>query len=255
MSRGRPSVLPAFLIAFVSVLAASGCGAHLFVPPDGPGVPAPEASAVWARLTADCRSVDSLVAAMQVSGRGLPSLSITGAVTRAGEVMLDARAAGTQQFRLSGTASAAMIWLRDGNRVARGPAAAIVEALVGARLGPDRLLAILSGCLATDLSVTQAARYGDRLAIVTPDTRVFLRETDNVWRVEAAEFDGVIAQYDAFDAGWPTAIVMRSAPGEPAEFRLTVRVTNWRQGLVAPAVFAPPVPAGAVEVGLEELGF
>jgi len=225
----------------------------LFVPPTGPGQPAPEAAGIWNELTADCRGVESLVVGMRVSGPGVPSLSITGAITRDGRLRLDARAAGTTQFILFGSAPDAAIWLRDGNRIAHGAADAIVEALVGVRLGPERLLAVLTGCMARDLSVAEALRYGDRLAVVTSDTRAYLRQGEVGWVAEAALFDRVIVQYDAFDDGWPARLLMRSAPGAAVEFRLSITVSDRRAGPVPAEAFEPEIPADAVPVELEAL--
>jgi len=244
---------PVRLLVVTGLLVTTGCGARLFVPPAGPGQPAPEAAAIWNDLTADCRGIESLVVGMRVSGPGVPSLSITGAITSDGRLRLDARAAGTTQFILFGSAADAAIWLRDGNRVAHGAAEAIVETLVGVRLEPERLLAVLTGCMAKDLTVAEARRYGDRLAVVTSDTRAYLRHGEDGWVAEAALFDRVIVQYDAFDGGWPARILMRSAPGTAVEFRLSIAVSDRRAGPVAAEAFEPEIPADAVPVELEAL--
>jgi hypothetical protein len=241
----------ASLLAFA--LTAAGCGAGAFVPPAGPGAPAPDAAAIWAQAIERCRGVDALVVSMRVSGRGIPSMTVDGAVTGAGRIMLRGRAGGTTQFELAGTAGDARLWVREGNRVARAQASDIVRTLVGVPMGPERLLAVLTGCATRDVALIGAARYGSQIGIDTADARVFLRASEAGWHPVGATFDGVVVTYRAFADGWPEELGLRVEPGGAADPRLSVVVNQRRAGDVPPEVFDVQIPEGAVPVELDDL--
>src|SRR5207248_1142771 len=81
-------------------------------------------------------------------------------------------------------------------------AAAIVEALVGLPFGPRALLALLTGCSGQE-AVLDAARYGDVIAVRTPDVRVYLRQIGGDWRVVASDLLEVRVEYSTGADGWP----------------------------------------------------
>mgnify|MGYP001764850654 CR=1 FL=1 len=77
--------------------------------------------------------------------------------------------------------------LRDGNRIVRARTDEIVDALIGARLGPEQFLAMLTGCIARDRSVTTATSFDRTRRISTPDATLFLEQTNGAWRIVAGE--------------------------------------------------------------------
>ncbi len=159
--RGRTTGVPVALgVVLLAAGGAAACAAHRFSLPAGPPGPVADAAAIWAAATRRCRNVERYQAELHLSGRvngaRVPGLTVGLALDGQGHIAVEARVAGSSVFLLAGTAARATLLLRNDHRVVTGPAADIVEALVGAPLGPARLEAVLSGCVATDLTLQRA---------------------------------------------------------------------------------------------------
>lgn len=236
------------------LLAGSACAAHVFVPPPGPGVPAPDAAAAWDEAARACRDVRNVSANVRVAvraGRGKsPSLAVTVVATAAGGIRLD----GAQVFLLAGNASRADYLRRDDNRFVTARADEIVEAMAGVKLGPERLLAVLTGCVATSPGFVDGARFGSQLAVRTRDSRVFLARRDGRWRAVAGDADGIVVDYRGFDGDWPSA--WRAAAATSAAI-LDVTVTDLTVNDASldgnTAAFQVKLPPSATPMTLEEL--
>ena len=122
-------------------------------------------------------------------------------------------------------------------RVVHGSAADIVEALVGVRLTPERLLAVLSGCVSPRPLATAADRIGSLVRLTTADSTIYVTQQDGQWRLRAAEFGDIVADYRRVDAGWPREIELRSGP----DVRLNVQVIEF--------VRSPQLPPGLFRGG------
>jgi hypothetical protein len=190
------------------------------------------------------------------AGRGLsPSLAVTVVATAAGGIRLD----GAQVFLLAGTAAHAQLWLRQDNRLVTARADEIVDALINVdvKLGPERLLAVLTGCTARSLALVDAARFGPQIAVRTTDSRVFLDRRDGRWRAVAGDADGVIVDYRRFSGDWPAVWRAASAASGPSAPMIEVTVTDLVINDASidgrPDVFQLKVPAGATPMELEEL--
>ena len=241
--------------------ALSGCAPALFVPPAGPGVPAPEAAAAWADATRACRGVTSYKGTLRVSGRingdRIPTtVTIFTGVTPTG-LDLEAVAANRQIFRMAGTAAEATLYLDDGHRYAKGTSEDLTDALIGVRLGPARWLALLTGCVATPPDFVSAARYDKDLAITTASARVFLSVMEGGWHAHRGLFDGLTVEYEQFTSAvsaFPAKWRIDSDAGRDPSVRLSIESGDVTAGLPLEArVFTMSLPADASPMTIDEL--
>ena len=249
--------LRAVLIAAVAV-AGSACGAAVFRPPTGPGVPAADGSAAWDEATRTCQGAKNFKAALRVSGRagdeGFPAISVDAAVDDGGSIYLSATHTGQALFLLVGRSDRATLWLRKEDRAVTDAPAAIIDRMLGVGLAPARLLAVLTGCGARDFEVRQAARLGSLLRIETADATVFLEQQQGAWRTKAAMVDGFTVQYERDGTSVPQRIMITADPGRPPA-RLDIRVSEAElNGTIDPKIFVPPAgAASATPLALEDL--
>lgn len=213
----------------------------------------PEGSSVWTELVRPCRGVTMVRAELRVSGRvdgqGFPSLT-TGLAVDADRLAIEAVAGPRRVFNLAGDRASVVLLNHLDGRMTRGPAADVVDALVGVRLTPDRLLAVLTGCVSTDAAPVLAERLGTTARIRTADSLIYLVEHHGQWRLAAAEFGDVLADYRRVEDGWPREIELRRG----ADVTLRLRVIEFeRNPQLPPAVFQLQVPDAFVEVPLDAL--
>lgn len=241
-------------------LAATACGHPMFAPPSGPGTPVVDAAGSWAAATAGCRGAKSYAAALRMSGRVgdqriWPPIAVDTAVTADHSIYMGATVAGRSIFLLAGSVDRATLWLRREQRVVTAPPAEIIEAILGISLPPGRLLAIFTGCLTRDATMTAAARYGRLLTIDTPDGRVHLERRDAGWQTRAGEAEGFIVEFARETSSFPQKIWIRSVPGREPRAALDITVSDVEvNGRVPPAVFEAPAGAAAAQpMTIEEL--
>jgi hypothetical protein len=252
--RGRSASPWARLAALMLALAVSAaCAGGRFVRPAGTAVPFPEGPAIWMELSRGCRAVAMARAELRVSGRvegqGFPSLT-TGLVADADHLAIQTMAGARPVFTLAGDRASVVLLNHLDRRMTRGAAADVVDALVGVRLQPDRLLALLSGCVSSDATVTLAERVGAAARLRTADSVIYLVERQGQWRLAAADFGDVTADYRRVEDGWPREIELRRG----VDVRLRLRVIEFeRNPRLSPAVFDLQVPDAFVEVPLETL--
>jgi hypothetical protein len=237
---------------------ASACAPALFVPPVGPGDPAPDAAAAWAEATRACRGVDSYKGSLRVSGRiggeRLPTaIGIATGATATG-IRLEGHAAGRSIFTLAGTSDQATLYLDDGHRTATGRPEDLTDALMGVKLGPGRWLALLTGCVATPPDFVAGARYGANLAVTTPSGRVFLSLANGAWHTAHGTFDGLVVTYRRFASSLPAEWQLSSEAGRDPSVDLSVSVDDVTAGSpIAPLVFTVTQPPDATPMTLDEL--
>ena len=238
-------------------MAAAACGARIFVPPTGPGTPT-DASSAWTSVTKTCRSATSYVGELRVSGRAgsrrIARLRIETAVTR-DQIYMNATVSGQTFFVLAGSSSEATLWLRHDRKVVKAPAGDIVEAILGLSVPPDRLFALLTGCVTRSFDVTAATSYGQRMAVQTPDARVYLEQTQTGWQTLAGEAEGFVVELKWQGGAVPERLWLNSIPGrEPrASLAVTAEGPNLNEAVPA-SFFAPPAGAASAEpMTIEEL--
>jgi hypothetical protein len=238
-------------------VAAAACGHAIFVPPAGPGT-ATDASAAWAVATAPCRAAQSYSGNLRISGRAgsqrIWHLDVETAVTPR-QIYMGATFSRQPIFILAGTTSEATLWLRPEQRVVKGPAGDIIEAILGLSMPPDRLLSLLTGCGTRIYDVTSAQSFGGLLAIQTPDARVYVERQGTVWRTRAAEAEGFRVEFSWTAAALPGKLWIRSTPGREPAASLDLSVSDASATDPIPSsVFTPPSgAAGADPMTLEEL--
>ncbi len=229
-----------------------------FVPPVGPGEPAPDAAAAWAEATRACRGVTSYKASLRVSGRirgeRLPTtIDIATGATAAG-IRLEGRAANRNIFKLAGTADGATLYLDDGHRSASGRPEDLTDALMGVKLGPGRWLALLTGCVATPPDFVSGARYRADLAVTTPSDRVFLALENGAWRSVHGTFDGLVVTYRRFSSSLPDEWRLSSEPGRDPSIALSVSVDDMTTSSpIASSAFALTLPDDVTPMTLDQL--
>jgi hypothetical protein len=241
------------------LLATFACAPALFVPPVGPGVPAPDARAAWTDATRACRGVSSYRTSLRVSGsiggQHLPTtITVITGVTADG-FRLEGSAAGRSIFLLAGTRDHASLYIDDGHRVATGRPEELTDALFGVKLGPERWLALLAGCVSPTPAGADGVRYGDDLAVTAGVVRVFLSKTADGWQVHHGAFDGLIVTYEAFAFSLPGRWRLSSEPDRHPAVSLSVAVDRPTTAVAIPpeAYSLKNLPADVTSMSLEEL--
>jgi hypothetical protein len=230
----------------------------MFVPPAGPGAPAPDAATAWEEATKTCRTVTTFAPTLRLSGRvsgsRVPGLTVLGAVTTAGGLRLQATAASRTIFELAGTNARATFYWREDNKVATARADELIEALTGLKLGADALLPILTGCVTRTQTMSRGERYGDLLAITTDTGRVFLRQ-ERGWRAHFGDVQGLAVQYVWQNAPFPQEVRLNAQRGTPSEVQLRLRMDDGPivNSALGPETFALTVPSTAVPMTLDEV--
>lgn len=246
------------LVTLVCVLSA-GCAAHRFTFPAGSGLPAPDGPSAWTEATQGCRAVGTYSATMFMSARvgaeRFPGITVFSGLTDTGSFLLQGRAGlGQRLFDLAGGADPATLVLYREDRYTVGPAMDILEALVGIRLGPERLLAILTGCVTRSDVVIRAAWHDDVLEVDTGDARVFLRWRDGRWQPRASFVDGLEVDFTRIVGGWPQEVNLQTGPGQSPQASLRVILEDVQINVdLNPAAFDLAVPETAVFITLDEL--
>jgi hypothetical protein len=243
-----------------AVVLTASCGAPARVAlPTGPGAPAPEAATAWAQATKSCRDVQSFTGELRLSGhagdRRLRG-TIQSAVTASGQIRLEMPAPfGQPVFVLAGSADRTTLLLPRDGRYVFAPAAEILDALIGTKLEPRFLLALLTGCGGSETAMTSAVRYGDEIAVVTSAGRVLLAERKSIWEVIAAETPDLIIEYPEPAGGSPPRrLRLSSPPGRTPAIDLSLSTDQVEiNSTLPPAAFAVQVPANATALTLADL--
>jgi hypothetical protein len=225
--------------------------------PSGPPAAAPDAVAVWSAAAARCRAVTTYSAELHISGHvgdgQKLKATVLGGFTATDDIRLELPAPfGGKIFVLGGMKGSATLVTRD-DRVLNAPAAKIVEALIGLPFGPRALLALLTACSGEE-AVVDAGRYGDVLAVRTPDVRAYLRRVGGEWRAIATDLTDLRVEYSVGANGWPAEMRISSLPGRTPVLGLTIAVRQIEVNSAMPAsTFSVTVPAAATPVSLDEL--
>ena len=183
-------------------------------------------------------------------------LAVETAVT-ADRIYMSATHSGQPVFVLAGSASDATLWLRrnDPERVVKAPAGAIVDAILGLSVPPERLLAVLTGCVTRAFDVVSAVEYDGLLGIGTADARVFLQRIGAAWRPRAGVLEGFTVEFGWESSPLPARVWIQSTPGREPRASVTLTVSDAAVDEPIPAtVFTAPAGASRAEpMTLEEL--
>jgi hypothetical protein len=244
----------------VWLLLASGCAAHRFVLPTGPGEPAPEFAQQFEDATKACRDVRSLTADASLSGR-VNGQRVRGrlqiGLAEPNDLRLEAVAPfGAPMFILAAQkGTGTLLMPRDKTVLRDTPADAIIDAIAGIKLSPDELRAVATGCVSPAPSPTGGRRYpGDLVAIELKDhATVYIRSEKNAPRIVGAHRPGLLVEYQEYAQGLPKQITLRSdAANGASELSLTLSQIELNVKL-GPQAFTVDVPAEARPITLDEL--
>lgn len=229
------------------LVGGTGCAAVRFEPPVGAPSARPDASSLWSQATEGCRDLEAFGGEVRASGRvdgqRIPGLRLGTAFTARGQVAIEARVSATAVFSLRGSADAATLVLPQDQQAVVGRTDDLLDALVGLRVGPERLLLLLSGCVSTG-PATAGEAIGGVVRIRTPDAVVYLTEHHGRWRVRAGAFDGLDVAYEVSDGHWPRRLRLSSRPGQVPAIDLGLELVAATTDARPASVFVASVPAG-----------
>jgi hypothetical protein len=233
------------LVAATLLVASIGCAGKRFVVPTGAALPRPDGADLWGPLVARCQKIDAfggqLKASGRVAGNRVPGLQLGVVLGSESRIALEARVSGTLFFGLRGSAGDATLLLYQEHRVVTGPVADLLDALVGIAVGPERLLAILAGCVST-AAATSADSVGNLVRVRTADGEVYLDQSDRGWRVRAGVFDHVVVDYDGGAGEWPTRVRIANEPNHSPDVQLALTVESADRNPRDASIFTARVP-------------
>ena len=141
---------------------------------------------------------------------------------------------------------------RERRVVQDAPPEEILNALVGVRLGPDDLRALLSGCVRAAAEATTARGYsGDWLAVdLAAGGTIYLRRIATAWRIVAGRYGGLEIDYAAFEGARPFQVMLR---GSDLNLALALNQVEINGDLPRDALVALKIPDGVAPLSLEQL--
>jgi hypothetical protein len=237
-------------------IGLTGCGQPRVTLPSGTGTAAPDFAPAYAQARAACDSVRVFQAELGLSGRAAGQ-RMRGRVL-AGLVPGALRLEGVAPFGapvfilVADRARGTLLLSRDRRVVLDAAPEQILEALVGIRLGPDDLRAMLGGCVRAPAQPAGARAYGDDwLAVDLADGgTIYLRRMGNAWRIVAGRYSGLEIDYVAFQGDRPSRVVLR---GTDLNLALELRQVEVNGDLPRDQLVALKIPDGVAPLSLEQL--
>ena len=256
-------------LLFVFALVASACATAATIRlPEGPWAPDPRAAEAFESASAACRGVRTFTAEIAVRGRA-GQARVRGRVLagfeRGGALRLEAPAPfGAPIFILVARANQATLWLPRDRRVLRdAPVEDVLEAITGLSRSSDDVLALLSGCLSSDIAPAgpgQSGPGGWMAMDLAGGIRAFLARDGATWRIAAGHRDAGTAawsvSYAAYSSGFPGSVTIRQDPagGGASVTALTFTVSQIETNVPLDVrAFDVVIPADAQPLTLEEL--
>lgn len=242
------------ILLFTIGLAA--CGTPRVTLPGGAGEPAPDFAPAYAAARAECEGIRTMQAELGLSGRAagqrMRGRVLTGLVP--GALRLEGLAPfGAPVFILVADGTRGTLLLSRDRRVVRDAAPEeILNALVGIRLGPDDLRAMLNGCVKAAAEAASARAFGaDWLAVeLAGGGTVYLHRIDNAWRIVAGRYGGLEIDYPALQGGRPSQVVLR---GTDLNLSLTLNQVDVNGELPRDELVSLKIPEGVAPLSLEQL--
>ena len=261
---------PSRALLLVLAIGAAACATAATIRlPEGPWATDPLAAEAFESASAGCRGVRTLTAEIAVRGKaggGRVRGRILAGFERGGALRLEAPAPfGAPIFILVSRDNRATLWLPRDRRVLRdAPVERVLEAITGLSRSSDDVLALVSGCLSSDIAPAGQGQRGPGgwMAIdLAVGIRAFLSRDGGVWRIAAGHRGGGTGaaswsvSYADFSSGFPGSITISQEPadGAPAA-ALTFQVSQLETNVpIDGRAFDVAVPADAPPLTLEEL--
>ena len=224
--------------------------------PGGTGTPAPDFAPAYAEARASCDNVRTMQAELRLSGRAagqrMRGRVLAGLVP--GALRLEGVAPfGAPVFILVADGMRGTLLLSRERRVVQDAAPEdILNALVGIRLGPDDLRAMLGGCVRAAAEPTGARAYGaDWLAVdLAAGGAIYVRRVGNAWRIVAGRYGGLEIDYAAFQGDRPSQVALR---GTDLSLALALNQVDVNGDLPRDQLVALKIPDGVAPLSLEQL--
>ncbi len=249
------------VLALAGLLAA--CAPKRFELPSGDGEPFPDYAAAFTAASAGCRDLRTLTAELSVSGkighRKMRGRVIAG-FERPSRMRLEAVApAGPPVFVLVADAGSATLVMPRADQVLKGAAPdSVLEALVGVSLGPDDLVAALSGCVAPNPVAAGGHRFpGGWVRVdLAGDSAAYLKLEGSAWQIVAGVRPLFEVEYERATAGpaVPRTVRLRAVSngGPGADLVLGLGQVEVDAPVAAKA-FTVTIPRSAVPITLADL--
>ncbi len=261
---------PRVLLVVLALSAAACATAATIRLPEGPWAPDPLAAEAFESASAGCRGVRTLTAEIAVrgqAGRARIRGRVLAGFERGGALRLEAPAPfGAPIFILVARANRATLWLPRDRRVLLGsPVEDVLEAITGLPRSSDDVLALLSGCLSSDIAPTgpgQSGPGGWMVMDLAGGIRAFLARDGAAWRIAAGRRDAGTGgaswtvSYAAFSSGFPGSVTIRQDPAGvgPSVAALTFQVSQLETNVPLDGrAFDLVIPGDAQPLTLEEL--
>ena len=237
-------------------IGLAACGTPRVTLPAGTGAPAPDFAPAYAEARAACDGVRTIQAELGLSGRAagqrLRGRVLAGLIP--GSLRLEGLAPfGAPIFILVADGIRGTLLLtRERRAVHDAPPEEILNAIVGIRLGPDDLRAVLAGCVRAAGEPKAARSYGaDWLAIdLAAGGTVYLHRPATAWRIVAGRYEGLEIDYPAFAGARPSRVVLR---GAGLNLVLELNQVEVNGELPKDALVALKIPDGVAPLSLEQL--
>jgi hypothetical protein len=237
-------------------ISLAACGQPRVTLPGGAGTPAPDFAPAHAEARAACENVRSLQAEIGLSGRAAGQ-RMRGRVL-AGLVPGALRLEGVAPFGapvfilVADGARGTLLLARDRRVVTDAAPEEILNALVGLRLGPDDLRAMLAGCVRAAGESTAARAFGaDWLAVdLAAGGTVYLQRIASAWRIVAGRYGGLEIDYATFQGSRPSQVVLR---GADLNLVLGLNQVEVNGDLPRDELVALKIPEGVAPLSIEEL--
>jgi hypothetical protein len=251
-----------FILLFAAGAGVGACAPRTLQLPSGDGEAFPGYQRAFDEASRGCRGVRSLSAELAISGRaGSERLRgrVLAGVATPGRLRLEAAAPfGPPVFILVASGASATLLLPRDNRVLTGePASAVLGALVGLELGPDDLLAILTGCVVVSPEPSSGRRYPGGWARVdlAGGAVAYLGQDGDRWRIRAGVRAGLAIEYEPAAAGGLSRVRLQvpasdSTPASDVRLSLSQVDVNPQLG---PEVFTVKVPRDATPITLADV--
>lgn len=237
-------------------MGLAACGQPRVTLPGGTGTPAPDFAPAYAQARAACDGVRTIQAELGLSGRAAGQ-RMRGRVLAGlapGALRLEGVAPfGAPVFILVADGMRGTLLLSRERRVVLDEAPEdILNALVGIRMGPDDLRAMLSGCVRAAAEATGARAHGpDWLAVdLAAGGTTYLQRAGSAWRVVAGRYGGLEIDYAAFAGDRPSQVVLR---GPDLSLALALSQVEVNGDLPRDQLVALKIPEGVTPLSLEQL--
>jgi outer membrane biogenesis lipoprotein LolB len=198
--------------------------------PADPGTPLADFARIHDEVSKDCRAVRTLTAVLRLSARA-GSESFRGTVLskfrRPDSMQLRMNAAFTTIFVLVANDRGATLLLNRDRRVVRDARAEeILDALIGIKLTPDDLQALITGCVVPEPRATGGRQHGSGWISIELDggTTLYLQRARDVWRLRAARRGDWVIEYPAWQAGsrFPPQLWISTSGPVPVDLRAAI---------------------------------